>query len=144
VCLIEGSSENVGMTTFPESHKEFLDQPVAVLTTIGADGFPQSTLIWFLHDEGELKLSLNDSRLKTKNLLKRPQVSLLIPDFNDPMKYLEVRGTAKTEPDDDYEFAKRVGAKYGGADLSTHDGPGDKRIVVTIEPANIYPVDMHG
>src|SRR6202451_3128908 len=105
------------MTTFPDSHKDFLDMPVASLTTIGADGFPQSTLTWFLHDEGELKLSLNATRLKTKNLLKRPQVSLLILDFSDPMRYLEVRGTAKTEPDPDKSFAQKVGAKYD-ADLA--------------------------
>lgn len=132
------------MTTYPESHRQFLDHATAVLTTIGADGFPQSTLIWFLHDDGELKLSLNTSRRKTRNLMARPQVSLLIPDFNDPMMYLEVRGTAVTEPDDDYAFAQRVGAKYGGADLRAHDGPGEGRVVVTIEPANVYAVNMRG
>jgi PPOX class probable F420-dependent enzyme len=130
------------MTTFPDSHKEFLDMPVASLTTIGADGFPQSTLVWFLHDEGELKVSLNTARLKTKNLLSRPQVSLLIIDFSDPMKYLEVRGTAKAFPDTDKSFAAKVGAKYS-ADLAAYDGPGEERIVVTIEPSNIYPVDMN-
>lgn len=132
------------MTNFPDSHKEFLDYPIGVLSTVGADGYPQSTLIWFLHDDGELKLSLNDSRLKTKNLLKRPQVSLLIPDPGNPMKYLEVRGDASSDPDPDYEFAKKVGAKYGGADLSAHDGPGDSRLVITIAPTNIYAVDMSG
>jgi PPOX class probable F420-dependent enzyme len=131
------------MTTFPESHKEFLDFPTAALTTIGDDGFPQSTLIWFLHDEGELKVSLNKTRLKTKNLRKRPQVSLLIPDWNDQMKYLEVRGTAKVEDDTDRVFAQKVGAKYG-ADLAVHDAPGSERVVVTIEPENIYAVNMHG
>ncbi len=131
------------MTTFPDSHKEFLDFPVASLTTIGDDGFPQSTLIWFLHDEDELKISLNKSRLKTKNLRTRPQVSLLIPDFNDPMKYLEVRGTARMEDDTDKSFAQKVGAKYG-ADLAAYDAPGDERVVVTIEPANIRAVNMHG
>ena len=131
------------MTTFPDSHKEFLDFPVASLTTIGDDGFPQSTLVWFLHDEGELKISLNKSRLKTKNLRKRPQVSLLILDFNDQMKYLEVRGTARLEDDTDKSFAQKVGAKYG-ADLAAYDAPGDERVVVTIEPENIYAVNMHG
>jgi PPOX class probable F420-dependent enzyme len=130
------------MTTFPESHKEFLDFPTAALTTIGDDGFPQSTLIWFLHDEGELKVSLNKARLKTKNLRKRPQVSLLIPDWNDQMKYLEVRGTAKLEDDTDRVFAQKVGAKYG-ADLAAFDAPGSERVVVTIEPENIYAVNMH-
>jgi PPOX class probable F420-dependent enzyme len=131
------------MTTFPDSHKEFLDFPVASLTTIGDDGFPQSTLIWFLHDEGELKVSLNKSRLKTKNLRKRPQVSLLILDLNDPMRYLEVRGTARLEEDPDGAFAQKVGVKYG-ADLAAYDAPGDERVVVTIEPDNVRAVDMHG
>lgn len=131
------------MTTFPDSHKEFLDFPVASLTTIGADGFPQSTLIWFLHDDGELKISLNKTRLKTKNLRKRPQVSLLIPDLNDQMKYLEVRGTARLEDDTDGSFAQKVGAKYG-ADLAAYDAPGDERVVATIEPTNIRAVNMNG
>jgi PPOX class probable F420-dependent enzyme len=130
------------MTTFPDSHREFLDFPVAALTTIGGDGFPQSTLTWFLHDDGELKLSLSKARLKTRNLLKRPQVSLLILDFSDPMRYLEVRGTARVQDDPDKAFAAKVGAKYE-ADLAAYDAPGDERIVVTIEPSNIYPVDMH-
>ncbi|HWE58479.1 MAG TPA: PPOX class F420-dependent oxidoreductase [Solirubrobacteraceae bacterium] len=131
------------MTTFPDSHREFLDFPVASLTTIGDDGFPQSTLLWFLYDEGELKISLNKSRLKTKNLRKRPQVSLLIIDWNDPMKYLEVRGNARLEDDTDGSFAQKVGAKYG-ADLAAYDAPGDERVVATIEPHNIRAVDMHG
>jgi PPOX class probable F420-dependent enzyme len=131
------------MTTFPDSHKEFLDFPVASLTTIGDDGLPQSTLIWFLHDDGELRVSLNKTRLKVKNLRKRPQVSLLILDLNDPMKYLEVRGNAKLEEDADGSFAQKVGAKYG-ADLAAYDAPGDERVVVTIEPENIRAVDMHG
>ena len=131
------------MTPFPESHKEFLEFPVASLTTIGEDGFPQSTLIWFLHDEGELKISLNKSRLKTRNLRKRPQVSLLIPDFSDQMKYLEVRGTARLEDDTDGSFAQKVGAKYG-ADLAAYDAPGDERVVATIEARNIRAVNMHG
>jgi PPOX class probable F420-dependent enzyme len=132
------------MTNFPDSHRDLLDAQVATLATIGGNGFPQLTEVWFLHDDGELKISLNDSRLKTRNLTKRPQCSLLLLDLQNPYRYLEVRGNAKIEPDDDYSFARRFGAKYGGADLSEHDKPGDKRVVVTIEPANIYAVDMSG
>ena|SRR5579875_1493606 len=130
------------MTAFPESHQDLLDADIAMLATVGRDGLPQQTVIWFLHDGGELKISLNDSRLKTRNLVKRPECSLLILDLMVPQRYLAVRGRARIEPDDDYEFARKVGAKYGGADLSLHDNPGEKRVVVTIEPANVYPVDM--
>jgi PPOX class probable F420-dependent enzyme len=132
------------MTNFPDSHRDLLDAQVATLATIGAGGLPQLTEVWFLHDDGELKISLNDSRLKTRNLQQRPQCSLLILDLQNPYRYLEVRGNAKLEPDDDYAFARRFGTKYGGADLSVHDKPGESRVVVTIEPANVYAVDMSG
>ena len=132
------------MTDFPDSHRDLLDAQVATLATIGGNGFPQLTEVWFLYDDGELKTSLNSSRLKTRNLRKRPQCSLFLLDLQNPYRYLEVRGNAKLEPDDDYEFARKLGAKYGGADLSEHDKPGESRVVVTIEPANVYAVDMSG
>ena len=130
------------MTTFPESHHDLLDADLATLATIAGDGIPQQTVVWFLYEDGKLKLSLNSSRLKTKHLVKRPQCSLLVLDPAVAQRYLEVRGTASLEPDDDYAFARRVGAKYGGADLSEHDGPGDRRVIVTIEPSNVYAVDV--
>jgi PPOX class probable F420-dependent enzyme len=132
------------MTNFPDSHRDLLDAQVATFATIGGNGLPQLTEVWFLHDDGELKLSLNDSRLKTRNLQKRPECSVLLLDLQNPYRYLEVRGNARLEPDDDYTFARKLGAKYGGADVSEHDKPGDSRVVVTIEPANVYAVDMSG
>ena len=135
-------SENLAMTTFPQSHRDLLDAPVATLATIDDHGFPQLTEIWFLHDGDELRTSLNDSRLKTRNLTKRPQCSLFILDLANPYRYLAVRGTARLEPDDDYAFAQKLGAKYGGADLREHDRPGDRRMVVTIDATHVYAVDM--
>ena len=131
------------MTDFPESHRDLLDGQVATLATIGSRGYPQMTEVWFLHEDGELKTSLNNARLKTRNLAKRPQCSLLLVDAGNPYRYLEVRGNARLEPDDDLAFAGRLGAKYG-ADLSEHDGPGETRVIVTIEPVNVYSVDMSG
>lgn len=134
---------NLPMLTLPDSHRDLLDGQVATLATIRADGFPQLTEVWFLHADGELKLSLNTARLKTRNLERRPECSLLLLDPENPYRYLEVRGKARLEPDPEHEFARRVGAKYS-ADLSQHDKPGEGRVVVTIEPVNVYAVDMSG
>ena len=131
------------MTSFPDSHRDLLDAQVASLATIGGDGFPQMTEIWFLHDDDELKLSLSDARLKTRNLVKRPKCSLMILDLQNPYRYLVVRGNARIDLDDDYVFADKLGAKYS-ADVKVHDQPGDKRVVVTIEPTKVYAVDMSG
>ena len=120
------------MTTIPDSHRDLLNGQVAVLGTIGASGRPQLSAVWFLAEGDTVRLSLNTVRQKVKNLQANPKVSLLI--FGDPQyRYIELRGDAEITPDDDYEFADKVGAKYG-ADLRTRDNPGDKRVVVTIHP----------
>ena len=131
------------MTSFPESHSDLLDGQVASFATIDSDGFPQVTEVWFLHDDGELKLSLNTARRKTQNLAERPECSLFLLDLANPYRYLEVRGRARIAPDDDYSFAGKVGAKYN-ADLKAYDGPEDSRVVVTIDPVKIHPVNMGG
>ena len=129
------------MTTFPESHADLLDAPFGTLATIDPQGLPQLTEVWFLHDAGELKLWLNTRRAKTRNLRERPECSLLVLDVENPRRYLEVRGRARIEPDPDYAYASKLGAKYG-MDLSGIDGPGESRVVVTIEPDKVYAVDM--
>lgn len=125
-----------GMTDFPETHRDLLDAQVASLATVGRDGFPQVTAIWFLHDEGEIKLSLNTARVKTRNLQRDPKCSLMVLDLQNPYRYLEVRGTARIEPDDDLTFAHKLGAKYD-TEFWVHDGPGESRVAITIEPARI-------
>ncbi len=132
------------MTTFPDSHSDLLEGQFASFATIDDAGFPQVTEVWFLHEDGELKISLNTGRTKTRNLAARPQCSLFLLDLGNPYRYLEVRGNARIGPDDDYAFAARIGAKYGGADVRAYDGPGEKRLVVTIEPVKVHSIDMSG
>jgi len=131
------------MTDFPDSHRDLLDAEVATFATIDSGGFPQLSEVWFLHDDGEVKLSLNTARLKTRNLQERPECSLFILDLAAPWRYLSIRGRARIEPDDDYAFAAKVGAKYG-ADLRAYDGEGESRVVVTIEPVKVWAVNMRG
>jgi PPOX class probable F420-dependent enzyme len=128
-------------TEIPQTHRDLLEAQFATLATISKTGTPQLTEVWFLAEDGRPKISLNSSRLKTKNLIARPQSSLFILDVANPYRYVDIRGRARIEPDPDYVFADRVGAKYG-ADLREHDGPGDQRVVVTIEPENVFAVDM--
>jgi PPOX class probable F420-dependent enzyme len=130
------------MATVPDSHRDLLNAPVAVLATVGADGRPQVSAVWFLADDDKVQVSLNTSRQKTKNLTANPAATLFILDTANPARYLELRGEATIAPDADYVFADQVGAKYGGVDLRNMDQPGQSRVVVTIEPVRINAVDM--
>ena len=127
------------MTTpeIPDSHKDLLSAQVGVLGTIGASGRPQLSVTWFLADGDTVKISLNTSRQKVKNLQADPKASFLIVDPENPYKYIELRGDAEISPDDDYAFADELGGKYGGADLRERDQPGEARVVVTIKPARV-------
>lgn len=131
------------MPSIPDSHRALLDSQFTTLATIGPDGRPQVSEVWFLAEGDTVAMSLNTTRQKTKNLMKRPACSVFLLDIPNPYRYLEIRGDAEVTPDDDYEFADRVGAKYG-ADLRAHDGPGDRRVVVRVHPTRVNAVDMRG
>jgi PPOX class probable F420-dependent enzyme len=134
-------------TKIPTSHRDLLDQPAAVLATVGADGRPQQSVVWFLASEvdGEtvVQISLHTDRQKTRNLRARPVIDLVVVDSTTPMRYIEVRGDAEIADDPGYQFADRIGAKYG-VDLRQFDGPVQERVVVTIHPTVVHAVDMTG
>jgi PPOX class probable F420-dependent enzyme len=129
--------------TVPESHRDLLDSRFATLATVGPDGRPQVSEVWFLAEDDAVRVSLNVTRQKTKNLVANPGISVLLLDLANPLRYLELRGDAEITPDDDYSFADRLAAKYGeGVDLRQMDAPGQTRVVVTVKPVRVVAVDM--
>ena len=71
-------------TTVPDAFRDLLEAQVATLATVGPDGRPQLSAVWFLHDDGELKVSLHATRQKTKNLRHNPAVNLFVLDPKNP------------------------------------------------------------
>jgi PPOX class probable F420-dependent enzyme len=129
--------------SIPDSHRDLLEGDVATLATVGDDGYPQVSEVWFLTEGDQIAMSLNTRRQKVKNLETEPACTVRLLDLQNPYRYLEIRGTAVITPDDDRAFAEKVGAKYG-ADLREHDAPGDRRVVVRIVPVRVNAVDMSG
>ena len=131
------------MSAIPPSHQDLLSADVAALATIGGDGRPQVSAVWFLADGDTIRISLNTNRQKVKNLRRNPACNLFVLDRQNPFRYLELRGDADIEPDDDYQFATKVGAKYN-TNVREYDAPQDTRVVVTIRPVKVNAVDMSG
>jgi PPOX class probable F420-dependent enzyme len=131
------------MPAIPASYRDLLDGQFATLATVGPDGRPQVSEVWFLADGDTVSLSLNTARQKTKNLMANPAANLFLLDLAMPYRYLEIRGDAEISADDDYSFADRLGAKYR-ADLRGHDEPGQSRVKVTIRPVRVNAVNMRG
>ena len=58
----------------PASHRDLLTRPiVGVLTTMGADGWPQSSLVWVDVDGEVAQVNTTLERQKGRNLLGRPE-----------------------------------------------------------------------
>lgn len=126
------------MSDFPESHRDLLDAPVGMLSTVGDGGIPHTTAIWFLHDEedGELKGWLSDARQKVRNLQKRPEFSFFVLDLANPDRYLMVRGRAEIAPDPGCVFGDRLGKKYN-VDVRRMLREDETRYVVTFKPLKV-------
>ena len=127
----------------PDSHRDLLEGQVLTLATVGEDGYPQLSEVWFLVEDGQIAMSLNTNRQKVKNIETEPACAVLLLDLQNPYRYLEIRGTAVVSPDEDRAFAEKVGAKYH-SDLREHDAPGDRRVIVRIVPVRVNAVDMSG
>ncbi len=111
----------------------------AVLATVNKDGSPQTSVIWIGRDGGDLLFSTVEGRVKHRNMLRDPRVSVTVIDSADPENYVELRGRVTITPDVGRALDTRLSWKYDGKDPG-EDRPGAVRVVVwmTIERATGY------
>ena len=97
----------------PESHLDLVTRPVhGVLTTMMPGGQPQSSLVWCDYDGECVCINTTRERQKGRNMLRNPNVSLLIVDPENTGRYLELRGEVQIIVDNVVEQLDRVTRKY--------------------------------
>jgi PPOX class probable F420-dependent enzyme len=80
----------------PASHLDLLTRPICgVLTTMGGDGQPQSSLVWVDVDGGCARVNTTLERQKGRNLVANPKVSLLVVDPDNTARFIQIRGDAE-------------------------------------------------
>jgi PPOX class probable F420-dependent enzyme len=125
------------MTSIPESHQDLAQAPlVASLSTVGADGTPQVTAIWFVVDGDAVKTSFVTARQKYMNVVAHPQATLFIIDPQNPFRTLEIRGTVDVGEDPGLELFEKVVRHYG-QDPETFPAPREGRVAVTLRPTRV-------
>jgi PPOX class probable F420-dependent enzyme len=78
----------------PVSHLDLVEcPPVAALSTVGADGYPQTSAAWCDFDGECVRINTMRGFAKERNMRRDPRVTLLCYDPCRPLRYLEVRGT---------------------------------------------------
>jgi PPOX class probable F420-dependent enzyme len=101
----------------------------AVLATVNPDGSPQTSVVWVGRDGDDLLFSTVQGRVKHRNMLRDPRVSLTVIDWPDPENYVELRGRVSITPDVGRRVDTQLSWKYDGKDPDP-DRPGAVRVVV--------------
>jgi len=116
--------------SFNEATLRLLDGPnYAVLATINRDGSPHSSAMWVGRDGDDLLFSTVEGRVKHRNMLRDPRVSVSVLDSADPENYVELRGRVTMTPDPDRLLHIQLSHKYDGTDPGP-DAPGRHRVIV--------------
>jgi len=112
----------------------------AVLGTVNPDGSPQTSVVWVGRDGDDLLISSAAGRRKEKNLRREPRVSLSVYDKNDPLQYIEVRGTATVSEDAGRALAVLLAERYEGSGAGEEYlelPPEVVRVVIRLTPQRV-------
>ena len=118
----------------PKVQKILHSREFAHLATIGLDGTPESSPMWFLWDGEYIKFTHTTNRKKYQNIRRDPRVAVSITDVDDPYTYAEFRGIVERIEEDLtgalYEtLAKHYGAPWGYS--------GDPRVILYMKIQHI-------
>lgn len=129
------------MNNVPDSHQDILEtKGTAFLATIGPKGAPNVTPTWYLWDPDarQLLISTTAGRQKSLNLKRDPRLAVCIADPENPHRYVEMRGPAKTvKPDEGHRVVNALARKYMGLDEFPREMMGEGRVVIRIDPQRV-------
>jgi PPOX class probable F420-dependent enzyme len=116
--------------SFSDATLKLLDgKNYAVLATLNADGSPQTSAMWIGRDGDDLLFSTVEGRVKHRNMLRDPRISVTVLDAADAENYVELRGSVTMTPDIGRKVDTQLSWKYDGKDPDP-DRPGAVRVVV--------------
>jgi PPOX class probable F420-dependent enzyme len=139
----------------PASHRDLVECPrVAALTTLGADGSPQTSVVWCDADPDGVGVRVNTMRgfAKERNMRRDPRVTLLCYDPREPLRYLEIRGHVVEMTEDgalahlDALTSKYAGrpVRYFGDAIDPRFASSEVPVLCRIRPTRVVAVDATG
>ena len=109
------------------------------LATSMSDGSPQVTPVWGDFEDSHIRINTAEGRLKHKNILRDPRVAVSVVDSVNPLDMASIRGkVVEIMPDYDYKHADFLTKQYLGKENYPFKRPGEKRIILKIEPEKIF------
>ena len=127
------------MAEIPAEARHLLEgQHFAHVATLNPDGSPQVSPVWIGIDGDTITFNTAEGRLKPKNVRRDPRVAVSIVNQENPYENILIQGrvtdvTHEGADEDIDALAKR----YMGVDEYPLRQPGEKRVLVKIEPEKV-------
>lgn len=132
------------MEPVPEAYHDLFErESFASFATKMPDGTPHVTPVWIdraERDRGERVLvNTTSARRKTRNVRNDPQVGVMVPDPDDPYRYVSVRGVVdRITEEGAVEHIDSLARRYFGADeYPNHDDEDSPRVILEVEPLRV-------
>lgn len=127
------------MSRIPASYQDLFDRPIIIsLATVQPDGQPQVTPVWADYVNGHVRINTAAGRQKYKNLLERPQVTILAVDPSNGQRFVEVRGrVADVSEETGDAVIDKLANDYLGVDVYPFHNPEETRVTFLIEPVRV-------
>jgi PPOX class probable F420-dependent enzyme len=110
----------------------------AFLATIMPDGAPQASPVWIDHDGDMILVNTAMGRQKQKNTAREPRVAISVADQNNMYDKIVIRGRVKSQTLEGADaHIDKLAKKYIGKDSYPWRQPGEKRIILRIEPTHV-------
>lgn len=137
----------------PASMRDLVEcPPVAALTTIARDGYPQTSVVWCDVDGEDVRINTMRGFAKERNMRRDPRVTLLCYDPREPLRYLEIRGTVTEMTEDgarshlDALASKYLGrpVRYFGDVIPAAFAESEIPVLCRIRPTHVVALDATG
>jgi len=125
----------------------FLDEPrLAIVATLRADGSVLLSPVWHEWRDGGFNVWVQAGNAKTRHLRRDPRVTIVVAEADQPMRGVELRGSARFIEDDVTETAQRIAARYvGDEEAAAYVGTlRGTDVIVRIEPGALRIWDYAG
>lgn len=120
------------------AEREFLEKPyVGAITDLRSDGSPHTTVVWVDVDDDGVSFNTARKRLKERNLVADPRLSLLVVDPSDPYRWISITGEATLLDEGADDHIDRLAKKYLGADSYPFRSSTEHRVTVRISAERI-------
>jgi PPOX class probable F420-dependent enzyme len=121
------------------ARKKIEDANFGYLATVMPDGSPQVSPVWVDLEDGHIVVNTAQGRVKERNVRRDPRVAISVANKDNQYEKVDIRGRVIdfVEGEEAESHIDKMAKKYMGQDTYPWKQPGERRVLLKIEPESV-------